>query len=107
MPNKFTNLVPNDSSASPSKSAFSGAVDGTSYGLNEWATVSKIKNTLIIILLVLYAAHISRLLHLTGSLLLIKTTHQNPQVKAPLMLQLMSLQMWKMSELQLVKYKIF
>ena len=43
MPNRFTNLVPNDYSEPPSKRTFSGAVDGNAYGLNEWATVSKIK----------------------------------------------------------------
>ena len=43
MPNRFTDIFSNDSSASPSKCIFSGSVDGTAYGLNEWATVSKTK----------------------------------------------------------------
>ena len=43
MPNRFTNIFSNDSSAPPSKCAFTGSVDGTAYGLNEWAAVSKIK----------------------------------------------------------------
>ena len=53
MPNRFSNIFSNDSSALPGKSTFSGAVDGTVYGLNEGDTVIKIKETLIIILLVL------------------------------------------------------
>ena len=84
MPNRFTDNFSNDSSAPPSKCAFSGSVDGFAYGLNEWATVSKTKNnTLTMILLVLYGAHSSRILHLTGSLSLSKMTNHHTQVKAP------------------------
>ena len=43
MPNRFTGIFFNDSLAPPSKIAFYEAVDGTAYGLNEWAKVSKIK----------------------------------------------------------------
>ena len=58
MPNRFINIFSNDSSAPPSKSAIAGEVDGTTYGLNEWATVSKTKkyfnNYLVSIILVTY-----------------------------------------------------
>ena len=57
------------------------------------------------ILLVLYGTHRSRLLHLTGSLSLITINHQHPQVKAPMILQLMAPHMWEMSGIQLVKYQ--
>ena len=106
MPNKFTDIFSNDSSASPSKCNFAGSVDGTEYGLNEWATVSKTKNnTLTMILLVLYGAHSSRILHLTGSLSLSTMTHHHTQVKAPYIFNSMTLHMWEMSGLQLVKYQ--
>ena len=87
------------------KSAFSGEVDGTVYGLNEWVAVSKIKNTLIIIFVLLYGSHSSRLLHLPDSPSFSTPTHQHTQVKSPLMFQLMALQMWEMSGIQLVKYQ--
>ena len=77
MPNGFLDIFSNDFSAPPSRSAFAGAVDVTAYGLNEWAIVSKIKNTLTIILVLLYGAHSSILVHLTGSLRLSTTTHHN------------------------------
>ena len=65
----------------------------------------KQKNTLTIILLVLYRAHSSRLLHLTGSLILSTTTYQHPQFKATYIFKSMTLQMFAMSGLQLVKYQ--
>ena len=65
----------------------------------------KQKNTLTMILLVLYEEHSSRILHLTCSMSLITMTHHHPQFKAPYICQLMSLHMWAMSGLQLVKYQ--
>ena len=71
-------------------------------GLN---LVKQTYNTLTIILLVLYGAHSSRILHLTGSLSLSTMTHHHTQVKAPYIFKLMTLHMWEMSGLQLVKYQ--
>ena len=65
----------------------------------------KIKNTLIMILVVLYGSHISIPLHLPGSLILSTTIYQHPQVKAPFMLHWMALHMWAMNGKQLVKYQ--
>ena len=65
----------------------------------------KQKNDLTMILLVLYGSHNSRILHLTSSMSLSTMTHHHPQFKAPYIFQLMSLHMWAMSGLQLVKYQ--
>ena len=46
MTNRFTDIFSNDSSVPTSKSAFAGEVDGTAYGLNEWAKFSKTEKSL-------------------------------------------------------------